>query len=440
MLNVLNSFIDFFWKARKYSDFESILIARLAIITSLFGLTVPAIMYLRIPLYPQRYYFIIGMIWLACLIGLGLIKFTSVTIKHAVLFINIIVNFCIFCFIYSHGSNFSSSTSWLMTPVLVAFFILGRRTGVIFFVINWLSLSVIQFYFVDSFNMIPEHWDKFSWQSNYLNDQMLSFIFNSAIIFIFVWIMDHTNKRTQELLEENQEKERAMLEQSRMAELGEVAGNIAHEVNNPLMVISGNTQVLSKHLESDQALDKEKMRKSLRKIEKTSERITKIIKGLKHYSRDASSDPLENFFLAPLVEEVEEMVIEKCKSCNVQILPAHIRANIEIKSRSAHVFQVLIILLNNAIDEVCESNDSWVSIVLEEGDQKILVSVIDSGVGISVEAESEIFKAFYTTKAQGKGTGLGLSIAKKIMLSLGGDIYYDRSHGDSRFTLVFNRS
>lgn len=440
MLEAFFKFTDYFWNKRGYTAYESVLLARLAVISAFIGLFIPLTIIIRIPLYPERYYPILASIWLTAFMCLLLIKYSRISIQKIVLGVLFVINISLQAFIYFHGTNFNSTTHWFITPVLIAFFILGRNIGIIFFLWNLLSLIFFQVLFKGNKELIAKGWDYISWETNYLNDQVVSYALNFITVFIFIWLREQTNRKLSDIKLEIMENEKSLLDQARMAELGEVSGNIAHEVNNPLAVISGNAQVLRKQVAKGGELNYDRVSQCVDKILMTTERISRIIKGLKNYSRDATNDPFEDFFVAPLIMEVQEMVVEKCMSQKVQLLPAHVRADISLCSRSSQVFQILIILLNNAIDAIEEQEGSWVRVDVTQNQSTTTISVIDSGQGISPELEEKVFTAFFTTKTKGKGTGLGLSIAKKLMFSLNGEIHYDRNHENSCFNLVFPNS
>lgn len=104
----------------------------------------------------------------------------------------------------------------------------------------------------------------------------------------------------------------------------------------------------------------------------------------------------------------------KAKRSSVSV-QEHIQDLTQLYCNAVEIEQVLINLLNNAIDAASESAEKWVEIQASQSDEHIIVRVIDSGKGISVEQEKNIFQPFFTTKPVGEGTGLGLSISIGIL-------------------------
>jgi signal transduction histidine kinase len=101
------------------------------------------------------------------------------------------------------------------------------------------------------------------------------------------------------------------------------------------------------------------------------------------------------------------------------------------------IAQALLNLLQNAFDAVLEQNgERWVRLEVENGDNSVALSVIDSGPGVPADLRTHIGEPFFTTKPVGKGTGLGLSLSKTIAEEHGGNLEYSDDHGHTRFSLV----
>lgn len=230
---------------------------------------------------------------------------------------------------------------------------------------------------------------------------------------------------------EIRENELKLLQSARMATLGEMAGGIAHEVNNPLAIIHGRSRQILRSLEKG-VFDKEKLKSDIGKIEIIADRIAKIVRGLRTFSRDSTGDPMAVESVREMVFEVLDLGRERFKNHEVS-LEVDVQANVHVLCRSQQFGQVLLNLVNNAHDAVIDLPDKWVRIIVEEVAGYVRVSVVDSGRGIEDAIALRMMNPFFTTKEVGKGTGLGLSISKGIAEEHGGRLYYDKSATNTTF-------
>lgn len=240
-------------------------------------------------------------------------------------------------------------------------------------------------------------------------------------------------ERTNEL----QEQILKNMNASRLVAVGEVASGIAHEINNPLTVINGQMMKLQRQLKNypeDDAL-----RAPIEKINLMSNRIVKIINGLKLISRDGHSDPMQNFGIGNMVDEIKLLTEMKIKSLNID-LEFNIPENeIQVYGREVQISQVLVNLINNAVDAISTSEEKWIKVTVAEKSGHVEFRITDSGKGISKEVQDKIMTPFFTTKGVGKGTGLGLSISKGIINDHGGEFYYNASAGNTEFVFTLSK-
>lgn len=222
---------------------------------------------------------------------------------------------------------------------------------------------------------------------------------------------------------------------AKLSALGEMAGGIAHEINNPLAVIMTRIQLLQKMLLSPDKHDAfmEKIPGNLDVIYKTSERIAKIVKGLRSIVRNSENDPFAEASLQQIFDDVNSISLEKLKMKLVKINFIFPSAQAMIKCRASQIAQVVLNLLNNSVDAIEQSENPWIEIVVEESNIGYKVICTDSGPGIPPAVATKLMQPFFTTKEVGKGTGLGLSISKGIVESHGGKFYYDETCKNTRF-------
>lgn len=237
-------------------------------------------------------------------------------------------------------------------------------------------------------------------------------------------------------LKERKEAEMRMILTSKMASLGEMAGGIAHEINNPLAIISGKAEQIKKYI-SQSEIDRQKILSSLEKIEDTSFRISKIIKGLRSFSRAGEQDPMKEYKVSELIEETLDLCRERMLSEHIKLI-CETDQDMTLRVRTTQIQQVLINLLNNSIDAIKAQDERWIKISTEQKERQIIITITDSGKGISPEFKEKIMSPFFTTKEVGKGTGLGLSISKRIMEAHHGTLIYREDSPNTAFSLIFN--
>lgn len=229
------------------------------------------------------------------------------------------------------------------------------------------------------------------------------------------------------------------LSSAKMATLGEMAGGIAHEINNPLGIIQGFAEQLSLLCEDNLVLPVTRVQSIAEKIGLATDRITKIVQGLRSFSRDGSKDPMELASLQTIIEQTLSLCHERMQSRGIALRTKGLDRSFQISCRSVEVSQVLLNLLNNAVDATDGCDLKEIAIEVELTNDEIRVCVIDSGAGIPVHLRSKIMQPFFSTKPVGKGTGLGLSISRTIMAAHKGRLELDGSRGRTCFVMAFPR-
>src|SRR5690606_13343856 len=146
-------------------------------------------------------------------------------------------------------------------------------------------------------------------------------------------------------------QEAKIITSARLASLGEMAGGVAHEINNPLSVILARTNQLKRRTLKNE-ISNEELVYGLSNIEQTCNRIVKIINGLRTISREGNNDPFEFISLQQCLNETIALIFEKLKNNNVKINVEAPPETIPVKGRAVQVEQVLMNILNNAYDAV----------------------------------------------------------------------------------------
>jgi signal transduction histidine kinase len=224
----------------------------------------------------------------------------------------------------------------------------------------------------------------------------------------------------------------------RLTSLGTLAAGVAHEINNPLTYILGNAALTFRELEAIVSLLKADgkpaealvahvrdrlpgLAEAVREIEDGAERIRRIVNDLQVFARPetgaASGDARAALDWALRVTDTQ---IRERARIETDFSPMPL-----VRGSGARLGQVFVNLLLNAAQSIPEGRATDNVIRISTGTDesgRAIISIRDSGHGMSPEIQKRIFEPFFTTKPVGSGTGLGLSICHGIVQSLGGEI------------------
>ena len=206
-----------------------------------------------------------------------------------------------------------------------------------------------------------------------------------------------------------------LIQSQKMEDLGRLAGGVAHEINTPLGIILGYTQLLLEDVDDDN------LQSDLRIIEKQTKVCRKIVADLLGFSRHSQS-AIESVDVNESLQEVVKLV-EHVFSLNHIKIYRDFDENIPpLTGDRERLRQVWLNMLNNAADSIGQDGVIYVKSKLCAHRQRLAVSIADTGKGIQEEHLTKIFDPFFTTKPVGKGTGLGLSVSFGIIKDHGGKI------------------
>ncbi|HBF42182.1 MAG TPA: hybrid sensor histidine kinase/response regulator [Desulfobacteraceae bacterium] len=216
--------------------------------------------------------------------------------------------------------------------------------------------------------------------------------------------------------------EQQMISTERLASLGTLAAGVAHEINNPLAIIKESAGWMKLILEKEELKDmprRQDFGMALDKIEKGIERAKKITIQLLGVARKDDSVMTE-VNLEELVDEAVQMVHREALNKDIEIHRESDSSSCIIWSDPYRLRQVLINLLTNAIHAT--GSGGKIVVIIEGDDEKVCLTVKDTGQGIPRENLKRIFEPFFSTKSPGEGTGLGLFVTRGIIEKLCGTI------------------
>jgi signal transduction histidine kinase len=236
--------------------------------------------------------------------------------------------------------------------------------------------------------------------------------------------------------EYRKQMEQRMIAAERLASLGILAAGVAHEINNPLAIISESTGWMRQLFNKEGMKDvprRDDMIKALDKVEKSVERASRITHQLLGFA--GKSEPaVSEVSLAELAEEAIRLVTHEIHNRDIKIVRQIEPALGPLQSDPYQLRQVLMNLLTNAIHSVKSAGS--ITIAREDLGDSQVITVSDTGQGIPRENLAKIFEPFFSTKPPGEGTGLGLFVSRGIVEKLGGTIAVESQIGlGARFSI-----
>jgi len=239
----------------------------------------------------------------------------------------------------------------------------------------------------------------------------------------------NANARLEVALAELKESQERVLVAEKQAAIGVLAGGMAHELNNPLNAARLWLQDMLEDIGAEHAV-----RERLEKVQNVTTRLKRIVQDLLTFAREPDRATLVD--VRVIVEAGVELFDKELKPEGTTVTCEMPDGLTSVRLDRTQIQQALLNLLSNASDAM--EGRGEIRITLSEEGDDILLSVADTGPGMSEAVRSKVFDPFFTTKAPGKGTGLGLSITYQIVERNGGSITVQSEEGKgSTFTMRF---
>jgi signal transduction histidine kinase/HD-like signal output (HDOD) protein len=256
-------------------------------------------------------------------------------------------------------------------------------------------------------------------------DEIMGFASAAGMAVSRAQVYQSLNRRSEELataMWKKDEAQKQLLHSERLAAVGKMAAGAAHEVNNPLAIISGRAQMLlARH-------DDPNLNKQLNMIVDQCSRASKILNDLMRFARPALPKK-EVLNVNSVVLEALSMFETRYEKYGIKLVMNLAEGLPKVLVDRTQLQQVLVNLLINAEHAITPPGTVTVTTSASDADRRTVIRVADTGCGMPAEVLDHIFEPFFTTKEEGKGTGLGLSLAHGIITSHKGRISATSTEG-----------
>jgi signal transduction histidine kinase len=208
-----------------------------------------------------------------------------------------------------------------------------------------------------------------------------------------------------------------------LAMLGTTIGEVVHEINNPLTALDLMIEWL----------EEEKEGEYVKKMARSIQKIKGIISSTQAQFRGTTKPSHTRFNLKESVSDAQEQSLKRALTHGVKVTATG-DLNLEIVGNKDRVCQMIVNLLNNAIDAAAESEDKWVRIEILKETQGVKILITDSGRGIPNAIQAKLFHTAFSTK-QERGMGLGLGIVRKLAKEHRGNVYLNAACQNTQFVI-----
>lgn len=233
------------------------------------------------------------------------------------------------------------------------------------------------------------------------------------------------------LNEELRDHQSQLLQNTKLTAIEQLATGIAHEIHNPLTIISGKAQVLL--LQKDRKVYDEKVEEVLRTIVKQTRRAADITKKLLMFSR-ASASPREKLRLETVLEDTISLIAYQTSLEGIEIRRLIGQDLPDFTGNVQELREIFFNLILNALQVIGPGGEIHVGITYQKADKVFVIQVADTGPGIPPENVDKVFNPFFTTRPE--GIGLGLFVTQQIVHRYGGSIRVESQPGEGTLFVI----
>jgi len=221
--------------------------------------------------------------------------------------------------------------------------------------------------------------------------------------------------------EKLRETQQQLMQSEKLAAMGRLTSQIAHELNNPIYGIMNTLELLKTEIPPDS-----KRRKILEMSLSETERLSEILRNMLSFSKPEEEvrRPID---VNELLEGIALFMDKQMREANIDIETRFEREMPKVMGSTNQLRQVLLNMIRNAKEAMPQGG--ILSLETMREDERVIINIKDTGIGISEEIQDKIFEAFFTTKAAVKGVGLGLSVCYGIIKDHGGEIRVESEEG-----------
>ena len=426
MIKIYNKFVDYFIpKELKFSSLYELsrvkLIISFTIISGLLAF-VMAMARFSIEGIPTHTLYLLFSISIIAMVGPFFIKYTNKYSSYA-LFIASLGIVVITVRAISSGGITSAAVAWFLLLPLIISLVLG--ISYVYFITILCVAGIWAVYLLPKLNLFS---------IDYFADPVVNTIVYTILILAIGLIGSFYRVMINQYINNVHNAER-----SKFNSLGLMSGGVAHEINNPLAVIKLVVSRLEKNI-TGQLLDvdqKEKFIKDIKRCKNSIDDISNRVGLLAELSNTKITNKIIlNIDVA--VSVVLERLSSKIKHKNIVVSVNYENKNLMVNA--SVIEKILYSLLLNSIDSISDLNDKWIEINFKSMEDRLFISIKDSGHGIDPKIAAYIFDPFFTTKSVGEGAGLGLGIIKNIIEQNGGNIIYNKDSPHTEFQIVMKNS
>ena len=245
----------------------------------------------------------------------------------------------------------------------------------------------------------------------------------------------------QEKIKKIKEKQQILIQNSKMASMGEMIANIAHQWRQPLNSLSALHTVLMMDYEDNGRLTQEEIAQFKEESSQYIHKMSSTIDDFRNFFSPTKEK--EQFVVSDAIKESIKFVKDSYSDSNVELIDRTQDGDTQMCSYKNELMQVIMILLNNSRDAVVGNKIEKPQVIVDllHRDEKIEIRVKDNGGGIDEVIMDRIFEPYFTTKFKSDGTGVGLYMSKMIIEdSIGGELVLENADDGVLATLILSLS